>query len=157
MDVDLSTKLDAFLLLIDPLASGEADVGIGSRLLPASRVTRQWKREVISRGYNLSIKLLFHNRFSDAQCGFKAVTRQAVRDLVPLIEDEAWFFDTELLLLAEARELRIHEVPVEWVEDRDSGVRIFTTASDDVRGLLRMRRRLRRWQDPPPNRRPTPV
>ncbi len=102
-------------------------------------VTRQWKREAISRCYNLLIKLLFRNRFSDAQCGFKAVKGTVARGLLPKIEDDEWFFDTELLLLAEERGLRIHEVPVDWIEDLDSRVEIFSTALKDVRGLLRVR------------------
>jgi len=140
MDVDLSTNLGGFLPLIAPLVSGHSDVAIGSRLLKGAVVTRQWKREVISRGYNLLIKLLFRNRFSDAQCGFKALTRSAAQTLVPKIENEQWFFDTELLLLAEARGLRIYEVPVDWVEDLDSRVNLTATIAEDLRGLWRLRR-----------------
>lgn len=144
MDVDLSTNLQSFLPLVAPLATGHSDLAIGSRLLKGAVVTRQWKREVISRCYNLLIKLLFRTRFSDAQCGFKAVKRSVARELLPLVEDQAWFFDTELLLLAEARGLRIYEVPVQWIEDLDSRVRIVDTARKDIQGLLRVRaRRLR--------------
>ncbi len=144
MDVDLSTNLQSFLPLIAPLATGHSDVAIGSRLLKGAVVTRQWKREIISRGYNLLIKALFRNRFSDAQCGFKAVKRSVARQLLPEVEDNAWFFDTELLLLAEERGLRVYEVPVDWIEDLDSRVKIVSTATEDVRGLLRVRaRRLR--------------
>ncbi len=139
MDVDLSTNLWAFLPLVAPLASGHSDLAIGSRLLKGAMVTRQWKREAISRCYNLLIKLLFRNRFSDAQCGFKAVKGTVARGLLPRVEDDEWFFDTELLLLAEERGLRIHEVPVDWIEDLDSRVEIFSTALKDVRGLLRVR------------------
>jgi glycosyltransferase involved in cell wall biosynthesis len=139
MDVDLSTNLNAFPPLIDAIVTRGYDVAIGSRLMPASRTTRSLKREVISRGYNLLIKLLFWHHFSDAQCGFKAITRQAARELVPLVEDQSWFFDTELLLRAEQQGYRIAEVPVEWIEDLDSRVNIVRTAIDDVRGLLRVR------------------
>ena len=145
MDVDLSTNLWSFLPLIAPLASGHSDVAIGSRLLKGAVVTRQWKREVISRCYNLLIKAMFGNVFSDAQCGFKAIKRSVAHKLLPQIEDNEWFFDTELLLLAEERGYRISEVPVDWVEDLDSRVDITSTAIKDVKGLLRMRRsRLRR-------------
>ena len=145
MDVDLSTNLWSFLPLVAPLASGHSDLVIGSRLLKGAVVTREWKREIISRCYNLSIKLLFRNRFSDAQCGFKAVKRSVAQELLPQVEDEGWFFDTELLLLAEERGLRISEVPVDWIEDLDSRVNIVSTALDDVKGLLRVRaQRLRR-------------
>ncbi len=145
MDVDLSTNLESFLPLIAPLVAGHSDVAIGSRLLKGAVVTRQWKREVISRTYNLLIKVLFRNGFSDAQCGFKALTRRAARDLLPDVENDEWFFDTELLLLAEERGYRIQEVPVEWVEDLDSRVDIRATVLEDLKGLWRVRtRRLRR-------------
>jgi glycosyltransferase involved in cell wall biosynthesis len=145
MDVDLSTNLQAFLPLIEPLASGHSDLAIGSRLLKGAMVTRQWKRELISRCYNLLVKGLFGNRFSDAQCGFKALKRSVAQKLLPQVEDSEWFFDTELLLLAEERDLRIYEVPVDWIEDLDSRVNIVPTAIKDVKGLLRVRaERLRR-------------
>ena len=145
MDVDLSTNLSSLMPLIAPLATGHSEIAIGSRLGTGAVVTRQWKREVISRTYNLMIKLAFRNRFSDAQCGFKALTRQAAESLLPAVENNEWFFDTELLLLAEERGLRIHEVPVDWVEDLDSRVKIVSTAMEDVKGLWRVRRqRLRR-------------
>src|SRR5437763_6455610 len=148
MDVDLSTNLQSFLPLVAPLVTGHSDLAIGSRLLRGAVVTRQWKREVISRCYNLLIKLFFRNRFSDAQCGFKAVKRSLQRALLPRIDNNEWFFDTELLLLAEEQRLRIYEVPVDWIEDLDSRVRIAATALQDVKGLLRMRaRRLRMRRD----------
>lgn len=144
MDVDLSTNLQSFLPLVAPLATGHSDLAIGSRLLHGAIVSRQWKREVISRAYNLLIKLLFRNRFSDAQCGFKAVRRSVARVLLSRVENQEWFFDTELLLAAEEQRLRIYEVPVEWIEDLDSRVHIAATALEDVKGLLRVRaRRLR--------------
>lgn len=145
MNVDLSTNLWSFLPLVAPLATGHSDVAIGSRLLRGAMVTRQWKRELISRCYNLLIKTLFGNRFSDAQCGFKAVKRGVAQELLPQIEDGEWFFDTELLLLAEERSYRISEVPVDWIEDLDSRVDVTSTALEDVKGLLRVRvQRLRR-------------
>lgn len=144
MDVDLSTNLNAFMPMVEALVSGGYHVGIGSRLLKGARVTRQFKREFISRTYNLLIKLLFWNRFSDAQCGFKALRREVARDLGPLIEDQAWFFDSELLLLAEHRGYKIKEVPVEWIEDLDSRVKIVRTAWEDIKGLLRVRWRFLR-------------
>ncbi|TAK27116.1 MAG: glycosyltransferase family 2 protein [Chloroflexota bacterium] len=138
MDVDLSTNLRFFPPLIQALVDGY-DVAIGSRLMSASRVTRTLKREVISRCYNLLVRALFFTSFSDAQCGFKALTRLAARKLIPLVKDESWFFDTELLILAEKKGYRIKEVPVEWIEDLDSRVHIVRTATDDIKGLLRVR------------------
>ena len=138
MDVDLSTNLRFFPLLIHGISLGY-DIAIGSRLLQASQTTRSRKREVLSRAYNTLIKALFLNRFSDAQCGFKAMRREVALELLPLVENTNWFFDTELLLLAERHGYRIFEVPVEWIEDLDSRVRIVSTALEDVRGLLRVR------------------
>lgn len=138
MDVDLSTKLDAFPVLISALDEGY-DIAVGSRLMAGSRVKRSLRREITSRGYNLLIKLMFCSGFTDAQCGFKAVRREVAHELVPLIKDQAWFFDTELLLLAEMKGYRIKDVPVEWVEDEDSRVNIVDTVWEDIRGLLRVR------------------
>ena len=139
MDVDLSTDLSAFPPLIDSLIDSEYDVAIGSRLKPGAQIQRGLKREFISRSYNLLIKLLFWHHFSDAQCGFKAVTRRAVREIVPLIQDQAWFFDSELLLLAERMGYKVAEVPVKWADDPDSRVKIASTAWEDIKGLLRVR------------------
>jgi glycosyltransferase involved in cell wall biosynthesis len=138
MDVDLSTNLRFFPLLIHGISLGY-DIAIGSRLLQASQTQRSRKREALSRVYNGLVKLLFMNRFSDAQCGFKAVRRVVAERLLPLVESTAWFFDTELLLQAERRGYKIFEVPVEWIEDLDTRVKIVPTAIDDVRGLIRVR------------------
>ena len=142
MDVDLSTDLNALLPLVAPLISGHSDLAIGSRLRHGSRVTRGPKREVISRGYNLLVRGALRTRFSDAQCGFKAIRADVAREVLPLVEDDAWFFDTELLVLAERAGLRIHEVPVDWVDDPDSRVDLLRTALDDVRGIARLGRNL---------------
>ncbi len=138
MDVDLSTDLDALLPLVAPLVSGHSDVAIGSRLAPASSVARAPKREFISRTYNLILRTVMATRVRDAQCGFKAVRADVARSLVPAVEDDGWFFDTELLLLAERNGLRIHEVPVDWVDDPDSRVHIANTAWNDLKGTARM-------------------
>jgi putative flippase GtrA len=140
MDVDLSTSLDALLPLVVPLVNGHSDIAIGSRLAAGARTVRSPRREVISRCYNAMIRLSHGARFSDAQCGFKAARTDVVRPLLAHVHDDGWFFDTELLLLAEYNGLRIHEVPVDWVEDLDSRVRILPTAVADVRGLARMAR-----------------
>ncbi len=140
MDVDLSTDLEAFPRLMRGIVGG-ADVAIGSRLARESRVERRTlKREVASRGYNLLTRLLFpRSGIVDAQCGFKAVRREAAEKLVPLIKDNAWFFDTELLLLARRYGYRLAQVPVHWTDDPDSRVRLVRTAWEDVKGLLRVR------------------
>jgi putative flippase GtrA len=138
MDVDLSTDLDACLPLVAPLLSGHSDIAIGSRLANGARVVRAPKRELISRSYNLILKATLHNRFTDAQCGFKAIRTETARALLPMVQDNAWFFDTELLTLAERNGLRIHEVPVDWVDDPDSRVDIRSTAVEDLKGVWRL-------------------
>jgi putative flippase GtrA len=148
MDVDLSTDLDALWPLVAPLMSGHSDLAIGSRLAHGSRVVRGARREVISRGYNLLLRGLLGARFSDAQCGFKAIRADVAAQLLPLVEDPTWFFDTELLVLAERCRLRIHEVPVDWYDDPDSRVDVVGTALDDLRGIRRVRRSLRRGELP---------
>ncbi|HEY7949035.1 MAG TPA: GtrA family protein, partial [Acidimicrobiales bacterium] len=137
-DVDLSTSLDALLPLVAPLLSGHSDVAIGTRLAHGARVVRGPKRELISRTYNLLLKTCLRNGFSDAQCGFKAARAEVARQLLPTVEDNEWFFDTEFLVQAERGGYRIHEVPVDWVDDPDSRVDIIRTARDDVRGLVRL-------------------
>jgi len=138
MDVDLSTDLRALLPLIGSLVSGHSDVAIGTRLARGSRVVRGRKREFISRTYNRLLRLALGARFSDAQCGFKAIRADVARTLLPDVQDEGWFFDTELLVLAQRRGLRIHEVPVDWVDDPDSRVDVVSTALGDLRGVARL-------------------
>ncbi|HEY1627726.1 MAG TPA: bifunctional glycosyltransferase family 2/GtrA family protein [Streptosporangiaceae bacterium] len=138
MDVDLSTDLNALLPLVAPLLSGHSDLAIGSRLARGSRVIRGPKREMISRCYNVLLRTSLGAGFSDAQCGFKAIRREQARVLLPLTKDTGWFFDTELLVLAERAGLRIHEVPVDWIDDLDSRVDLMSTALADLRGIWRL-------------------
>ncbi|MFD6567966.1 glycosyltransferase [Micromonospora profundi] len=142
MDVDLSTDLAALLPLVAPLISGHSDLAIGTRLARTSRVVRGTKREIISRAYNLLLRGALFARFSDAQCGFKAIRADVAGELLPLVRDTGWFFDTELLVLAQRAGLRIHEVPVDWVDDPDSRVDIVATALADLRGMGRLGRAL---------------
>src|SRR3954447_16406394 len=138
MDVDLSTDLRGLLPLVAPLLSGHSDLAIGTRLAHGSRVVRGPKRELISRSYNRLLHTVLRAKFSDAQCGFKAVRRDALDGLLTDVRDEGWFFDTELLVLAQRRGLRIHEVPVDWVDDPDSRVDIVRTAYEDLKGIARL-------------------
>jgi len=140
MDVDLSTDLGALLPLVAPLISGHSDVAVGSRLAPGSRVRRGAKRELISRCYNALLRVALGARFRDAQCGFKAIRTETARRLVPRTENRSWFFDTELLVLAQRAGLRIHEVPVDWDDDPDSRVSILPTALEDLGGVWRLMR-----------------
>jgi putative flippase GtrA len=148
MDVDLSTDLAALLPLVAPLLSGHSDMAIGSRLSRTAQVVRGQKRELISRCYNLLLHTTLRARFSDAQCGFKAMRADCARALLPHVRDTAWFFDTELLVLAERSGLRIAEVPVDWVDDPDSRVDIVSTAMADLRGVARVGRALVRGELP---------
>lgn len=147
MDVDLSTSLDNFPPMIQPLVAGEAGVAIGSRLMKKSKTSRGFKREFISRCYNKIIKLTSRTKFSDAQCGFKAIRRDVAKRFLPKIKDNEWFFDTELLIKTERAGIPIHEQPVTWIEDTDSRVKIVKTAVDDLKGLHRVNKELdnRSW------------
>ena len=139
MDVDLSTDLNALLPLVAPLLSGHSDLAIGTRLARGARVVRGPRRELISRCYNVLLHATLSAGFSDAQCGFKAIRADKARLLLPLTRDTGWFFDSELLVLAERAGLRIHEVPVDWVDDPDSRVKVVATALADLRGIARLR------------------
>lgn len=139
MDVDLSTNLRALPPMLAALIHSDYDLATGSRLMHGAIVTRQWKREIISRTYNTLIRLMFWHRFRDAQCGFKGASRRAVEQLVPQVKDQEWFFDTELLLKGERQGYRIFELAVEWIEDLDTRVNIVKTATDDIKGLIRVR------------------
>jgi len=140
MDVDLSTDLAALLPLVAPVISGHSDLAVGTRLARSSRVVRGPQREFVSRTYNLLLRGTLATSLSDAQCGFKAIRADIAATLLPLVEDTGWFFDTELLVLAERAGLRIHEVPVDWVDDPDSRVDVLRTARDDLAGIVRMLR-----------------
>ncbi|HLB29092.1 MAG TPA: dolichyl-phosphate beta-glucosyltransferase [Dehalococcoidia bacterium] len=142
MDVDLSTDLRHYPELVAAIAEEGYDLATGNRLARKAQTRRSLHREALSRGYNFLIKGLLNVRFADAQCGFKALSRLACQELVPLVEDGEWFFDTELLVLAEKRGYRIKDVPVRWVEDPDSRVNIRRTVAQDLRGLWRLRRQL---------------
>jgi glycosyltransferase involved in cell wall biosynthesis len=142
MDVDLSTGLNHIPELVRAIAYDGYDVATGSRLMRESHTKRSLKREMISRLYNILVKAVLFTHFSDAQCGFKALSRKAVEEIVPQIKDQSWFFDTELLVLAEKQGYLIKDVPVVWVEDDDSRVKIIKTGWDDIKGILRLRRQL---------------
>ena len=139
MDIDLSTDLAGLLPLAKAVLEDGYDVATGSRMTRGSQITRSLRREVTSRGLITLIKLLFLSRLSDTQCGFKAIARAAAQELLPRVENDEWFFDTELLLLAEKGGYRVRDVPIRWVEDMDSRVNVFKTVLEDLRGLLRMR------------------
>jgi hypothetical protein len=142
MDVDLSTELPAINRAVNAIVNEGYDIAIGSRLMAESNTKRSFKREFISQSYNIFLKAVLWTRFSDAQCGFKFCTRRVVEEIVPQIKDQSWFFDTEMLVLAEKQGYRIKDLPVVWIEDDDSRVKIVKTAWDDIKGVFRVRRLL---------------
>ena len=150
-DVDISTELEALEKMCRAIWEEGYDVATGSRLMRTSRVTRGFKREFISRSYNLLVKAVLWTSFSDAQCGFKAVSRHIADEVVPQIEDNGWFFDTELLAVSEKLGYRIKDIPVQWIDDDDSRVKIVSTAWEDIKGIFRVRRHL--WTSAFRNRR----
>ncbi len=140
MDVDLSTDLDALPALVSAVADEGYGVAIGSRLLPESDVVgRTLKREITSRGYSLLFRTMFGTVFRDAQCGFKAIRGDVAAAIVPLVGDTGWFFDTEMLIIAQHNGYRIKEIPVHWEDDPDTRVKVLSTAWEDIKGLLRLR------------------
>lgn len=142
MDVDLSTDLGALPNLIKAIDEGY-DVVTGSRFLPDSKVERKLKREILSRGYNSLLKLILNVKFKDAQCGFKAVNKRIVKEIIPLIKNNEWFFDTELLVLSEKKGYKIKEIPVKWTEDKDSKVRTAQTSFNYIKSIFRLRKELK--------------
>tara|TARA_A100001037_G_scaffold56465_2_gene48688 strand:- start:16069 stop:16782 length:714 start_codon:yes stop_codon:yes gene_type:complete len=141
MDVDLSTDLKFTKLLIDEITKNNSDIAVGSRLHRKSKVyDRTLMREFTSRAYNLLIHVIFpFPGFKDAQCGFKAISKNIRENLLHKIKDNEWFFDTELLLLSKKYGYRISEIPVIWKDDPDTRVKVISTAIKDIKGLLRVR------------------
>ena len=138
MDADLSTDLAGLVPLVDAVATGRADVAIGSRLAPGAQLVRRPGRDLLSRGYNVLLRLVLRARFRDAECGFKALNASVARALLPLVEDDGWFFDTELLVVAQRSGLAVVEVPVRWTDDSDSRVAVLATVVADLRGVWRL-------------------
>lgn len=138
MDIDLSTSLNAFPRLIKAIEDCY-DIAIGSRFVKGSNIKRSFMRGFLSRGYNLLLKLFFNTSFSDAQCGFKAIRKSVLEEILDDVKDQKWFFDTELLIKAERKGFRIKEVPVNWTESRNSKVNILKTIVDYIKSIIRLR------------------
>lgn len=138
MDIDLSSDLDYFPKLISALEKN-ADIAIGSRLAPGAKVYgRTPMREIMSRGYSFLFRTLFWTSFSDAQCGFKAIKKEKADRILKVIKDNGWFFDSELLIIAEKAGMKIVEVPIVWRDDPASTVKVAKTAWGDIKGLFRL-------------------
>jgi glycosyltransferase involved in cell wall biosynthesis len=138
MDVDLSVELEAFPRMVSKIAEG-SDICIGSRFLKESKVKRSLKREIFSRSYNFLLKLLFQNKFTDAQCGFKAFNTEAVKRILPFVNDDEWFFDTELLVLAERKKYKISEIPFTWTEGKSTTVKLIKTSIKLLKKAIKLR------------------
>ena len=140
MDIDLSTDLNHFSELISAILYDNYDLAIGSRLIKHSDVQgRSLFREICSRGYSFLFRVMFNTKFHDAQCGFKAFSISSINDILGLVKDNEWFFDTELLIIAEKNKYKIKEIPVKWVDDSDSRVNVLKTIYQDLKGLFRLR------------------
>lgn len=146
MDVDLSTDVKMITPLLAGVLEEGYDISYGSRVSKGSDIERSWKREINSRGYITFIKLLFWTKAADYQCGFKAMTHDAAQAILPHVQDGEWFWDTEMLIIAEKGGWKLKEVPVRWIEDPDTRVRfpqdIWKMGSQLVK--LRLRRGLPR-------------
>ncbi len=143
MDADMSTELDAFPKCMDAIMNNKADIVIGDRLSSDAMIERSLKREILSRGYNTLLRSLFlRTHIVDAHCGFKFLKKSVACALLPHIKDECWFFDTELLMLAEQTGHRIEQVPVLWIERKASKVKIMRVMTDYVFNLVKLRFRI---------------
>src|SRR5579862_3571463 len=139
MDLDLSTDLIHLPSLLKALQNGY-DIAIGSRLAKGAKVEgRTMFREITSRALNFFfIQFFFNTHFTDAQCGFKAVTKRVVEQLIPRIQDNSWFFDGELLIVGEKCGYKIYEEPVHWVDNPGSTVRLMATIFGDIKAMVRL-------------------
>jgi glycosyltransferase involved in cell wall biosynthesis len=146
MDVDLAVSLENIQTLIDPVLEQKADIVIGSRLLPDSRIDRSFLRELSSQTYNYLSKIILGHNFSDLQCGFKAIKGDLFKKVAPYIKDNKWFFDTELITLCYLSGGRVKEIPVDWsenrYEDRKSKVNIFKDGFKFIFRLFELKIRL---------------
>jgi len=144
MDADLAADLDGLFLLVEALKTN--DLAVGSRFVQGSQVERRLLRALVSHGYSLLAKRIYKSQINDFQCGFKAMNQHVVNEIVMMTEDNAWLFDTELLVLAERAGMKIQEIPITWIETRDkrrkSSVKFFRTFFDHGREIWALRKRL---------------
>ncbi|KUM34597.1 glycosyltransferase [Arthrobacter sp. EpRS71] len=148
VDLDLPLDLSAVAPLVAPLISGHSDLAVGTRLARGAQGRFSHRRGLVARAYNVLLRVLTGARFSDAECGFKAIRADVAHKLLPHTGDDAWFFDTELLIIAERCALRIHEVPLDWTDDPDSGVDVVRTFLTDLKRLAKLTRKLHRGTIP---------
>lgn len=122
MDVDLATNIKHLKDLIEAIENGY-DIAIGSRLIEGSKAKRSFERLLYSKVYNFLVRALLKSKIKDHQCGFKAFKKDIVVKLGKEAKDNHWFWDTEILVLAQRKGYKIKEIPVEWTEGKDTKVR----------------------------------
>ncbi len=146
LDIDLAVLPDQLPALIQPIIDGKADLVIGSRLLAGSNTRRSYLRETTSRFFNFLTHIFLPNKASDLQCGFKAIKADVFRKISPFVRDNYWFFDSELVILAQHFSYRLEEVPVDWAENRyrkrTSKVKVIRDIAKSLKDLLVFRWRL---------------
>jgi glycosyltransferase involved in cell wall biosynthesis len=121
-DVDLATDINYLEPLLEAIVKG-SDIATGSRLLSQSKITRSVDREIKSQSYNFFVRLVLGSKLHDHQCGFKSFQRDTLLSLIETIDDKHWFWDTEILIRAQRKELKISEIPVKWKEGNGTTVR----------------------------------
>ncbi len=146
IDIDMAVPLSNLDPLLYPLLTDQADLVVGSRLLPGARVNRPWLRGLSSHIYNYLARLFFDYQISDLQCGFKALKRSLFNRLQPYLLDDQWFLDTELIIFAHYFGYRLAEIPVDWEErrykSRQSKIKVFSDSFIFFRNLLNLKKRL---------------
>lgn len=152
MDIDLSSSLENIADLLAPLIENKADLTIGSRLMPEAKIKRSFFRELNSRGYNFLAKIILGHKFSDLQCGFKAVKKETFLKILPYLKDDKWFFDTELIILTNFFHYKIKEVPIKWEERQynqgKSKVKVIRDVTKFIVNLIKLKFRLRKIASP---------
>ena len=143
MDIDLSTDLKYFRNLINPIEQGY-DICIGSRYHKNSKMKRSFLRHFISSFYHIIfMKIILNTKYTDSQCGFKAVNKKVVKEILPLVKDKFWFFETEFLYIAQKKGFKIKEIPIMWEEDitLKSGVNLIKIIFDFIEKVILLRLR----------------
>jgi uncharacterized membrane protein YbhN (UPF0104 family) len=138
LDVDLSTDMDHLKELIDAVAKEGYDIATGSRLLKDSQTERPFKRDFASKVYNFLVRLMLGSKLRDHQCGFKAFKRSSVLKLLRDVKDNHWFWDTEVLVLAQRKGLRVKEIPVKWKQSGETKVKFTKDVLYMFSQILRM-------------------
>ncbi|MBD3359736.1 MAG: glycosyltransferase [Candidatus Buchananbacteria bacterium] len=139
-DIDLATDIFAFKKLFNSIINGSANIAIGARYIKGSQTKRTLNRLIYSKVYIFLVRLFFPTKIKDFQCGFKAVDKKTVSEILPLVKDKEWFFDTELLLIAEKNDFKIKEIAVQWKENPETKVKFIRTIYDYIENLIKFKK-----------------